>query len=139
MQSIWVVIMMMMIMLGCTGTPDKVCSVKCFFECITSKDLSCYHDCKEKCNHRSLPGVYYECINGCGMTKSTIGIYFLTTLFFILIFYMYYLWFNFVTCLHRFNNLLLCIRWSSCCDRWYKLLFTKMSQQDIIFLNNVWK
>ncbi|XP_027938846.1 uncharacterized protein LOC114193310 [Vigna unguiculata] len=89
MMKIIGVMIMMMVILGCTqaipitpektstfsetGTPDKVCSVKCFFECITSKDLSCYHDCKEKCNHRSLPGVYYECINGCGMTKSTIG------------------------------------------------------------------
>jgi len=129
MHNIGVVIMMMMIVLGCTNA--KKCGAKCYFQCLIWLDPQCYADCMNKCHHDHDPplNVYGECINSCSVTKSNIGIHFLTTLFSIWIFYMYYLWFNFVIFLHLFNNLLLCIRWSCCSDSYYELLPTKLSCQ----------
>ena len=94
MHSIGVVIMMM-IMLGCTGakdfTPNKKCGARCYFRCLISDDPSCYENCEYKCHHHPPLNVYDECINSCSVTKSNIGIHCLTTLLSILIFYMYYL------------------------------------------------
>jgi len=116
MESIGIVTMMMIIMLGCTGakdiTLDKSCGAKCFFDCLLSQDPfpPCYSRCKAKCEHRPPPNDYDQCINSCSVTKSNIGIHFLTRLISILIFYMYYLFIKFIIFLHLFNNLLLCIR-----------------------------
>jgi len=104
------IVIIMMIVLGCSQANDITadnCPLKCAISCLTSRVpyQECYSDCMNKCKNPPEVEVYYNCINSCSRTKSgsnIIGIYFLTTLIFLLIFVLFM--FDLIMFLYLFNN-----------------------------------